>query len=504
MTSPESTSSPRPSHVELRPAAELAALLGSLVIETTVGTTPISGITHDSRAIRPGDLYAALPGAQAHGADFAAAAAGAGAVAMLTDRPGPHPLPAIVVEKPRQVLGKVASWVYGDPSRDLDVIGITGTNGKTTTAYLVEAGLRGAGRSTGLIGTVETKIGDESLVSARTTPEAADLQALFAIMRERGVQSVAMEVSSHGLTLGRVDGTAYAAAVFTNLSQDHLDFHADMDDYFRAKAKLFEPARSRLAVINVDDPAGERLLHLTRLPVTTTSARGRSVADWRAVDIEHAPAGSSFRLLGPSGEDTRVQLQLTGAYNIANALGALAALASIGIDLDAAAAGIAAMPGVPGRLERIDAGQEFAAFVDYAHSPDSVQTVLQTLRSVTPGKLIVVLGCGGDRDRGKRPLMGAAATEFSDIAIITSDNPRSEDPAAIIEAVVAGAVPGGARIEVEPDRRAAITRAVALAGPGDTVLVAGKGHEAKQEFADHVVVFDDRVELRLALSESAS
>ncbi|MEP7055937.1 MAG: UDP-N-acetylmuramoyl-L-alanyl-D-glutamate--2,6-diaminopimelate ligase [Actinomycetota bacterium] len=497
-----STESPRPAQSPHRTMTELAALLGASVISADETARKIAGITHDSRAIRPGDLYAALPGAHAHGADFALAAAGHGAAAMLTDRPGPHPLPTIVVEKPREVLGRVASWVYDDPSRAMDVIGITGTNGKTTTAYLIEAGLRGAGRSTGLIGTVETRIGAESLSSVHTTPEAPDLQALLALMRERGVQSVPMEVSSHGLALGRVDGTVYTAAVFTNLSQDHLDFHADMDDYFRAKAKLFDIKRSRVAVINVDDEAGERLLHLTRLPVTTTSARGRSLADWRATEIVQDSAGSSFRLHGPAGEDVPIRLRMTGAYNVANALSALAALASIGVDLEAAAAGMAGLAGVPGRLESIDAGQDFGAFVDFAHSPDSLANVLQTLRPVTPGRLIVVLGCGGDRDRGKRPLMGTVATTYADLAIVTSDNPRSEDPSSIIAAIVEGAVEG-AELEVEPDRRAAIDRAVALAAAGDTVLLAGKGHEPQQEFADHVIDFDDRIELRRAIETAA-
>ena len=479
--------------------AQLTAALGYKVLAADESAVQITGVTHDSREVRAGDLYAALPGQHAHGADFATVAATAGAAAMLTDRPGPYPLPTVVVERPREILGQVASLVYADPSRALDVIGITGTNGKTTTAYLVEAGLRGAGRSTGLIGTVETRIGSQSLASAHTTPEATDLQALFALMRERGVDSVAMEVSSHGLALGRVDGTSYAVAVFTNLSQDHLDFHADMEDYFSAKAKLFEANRSRLAVINVADPAGERLLHLTGVRATTTSADDRVAADWRAADIVHEPTGSAFRLLGPAGEDLPVRLQLTGSYNVANALGALAAVAAIGVDVEVAAEGMAGLAGVPGRLERIDAGQEFGAFVDYAHSPDSLETVLRTLRPVTAGRLIVVIGCGGDRDRGKRPLMGAAATAYADLAIVTSDNPRSEDPVAIIEAIVAGAVAGGGALEVEPDRRAAINLAVSRARAGDTVLVAGKGHEVRQEFAHHAVDFDDRIELRAAL-----
>ncbi len=486
----------RPQFVTPRTLDELTSLLGSDVISADRGDVGITGVTHDSRAVKPGDLYAALPGEHTHGADHADAAATWGAVAMLTDREGPYPLPAVVVPRPRSVLGRVASWVYGDPSQSMDVIGITGTNGKTTTAYLVEAGFAKAGRVTGLIGTVETRIGAESLPSAHTTPEAPDLQAVLALMRERDVTAVAMEVSSHGLALGRVDGTTYAAAVFTNLSQDHLDFHADMDDYFKAKAKLFDAPRSKIAVINVDDPAGERLLHMTRLPVTTTSARGRSLADWRASEISHELSATTFRVRGPSGEDLTVRTQLTGDHNVANALGAIAALVSIGVDIGAAAEGIGGLAGVPGRLERVDAGQVFGAFVDYAHSPDSLETVLRTLRGITAGKLIVVFGCGGDRDRGKRPLMGAAASAYADIAVVTSDNPRSEDPAAIINAIVVGVDPAGASLHVEPDRHAAIALAASLAASGDTVLVAGKGHEARQEFADHVIDFDDRLVLR--------
>jgi UDP-N-acetylmuramoyl-L-alanyl-D-glutamate--2,6-diaminopimelate ligase len=482
----------RPQYVTPRTLDALTSMLQPDVISADSSEAGITGITHDSRAVRPGDLYAGLPGQHAHGASYAAAAADSGAVALLTDKEGPHPLPAVVVERPRSVLGRVSSWVYDDPSRSMDVIGITGTNGKTTTAYLVEAGLAGAGRTTGLIGTVETRIGGQSLPSLHTTPEAPDLQALLALMRERDVTGVAMEVSSHGLALGRVDGTTYAAAVFTNLSQDHLDFHADMDDYFRAKAKLFERSRSKLAVINIDDPAGERLLHMTRLPVTTTSARGRAMADWRATDIAHEPAHTSFRVHGPSGEDLALRTRLPGDYNVANALGALAALVSIGIDIGTAAEGISSLTGVPGRLERVDAGQPFGAFVDYAHSPGSLETVLRTLREITQDKLIVVFGCGGDRDRLKRPLMGAAASAYADVAVVTNDNPRSEDPTSIIDAIVAGADPAGASLQVEPDRRAAIALAVSLAGPGDTLVVAGKGHEAQQEFADHVIDFDDR------------
>ena len=495
---------PRPSGTSPRPLGELVSLLGDEIAGEDVGTISVTGVTHDSRAVRPGDLYAALPGASAHGADFVEQARAGGAVAMLTDRPGPHPLPTVVVGKPRSRLGEVAAWVYGDPSSRLDVIGITGTNGKTTSAYLVEAGLAAAGRATGLIGTVETRAAGEVLPSAHTTPEATDLQALLAVMEERGVTGVAMEVSSHGLALGRVDGVRYAAAVFTNLSQDHLDFHADMDDYFKAKAALFDPARSAVAVINVDDEHGRLLLHRTRCPVVTTSAEGASHADWVARDVEATAGGSTMRVVGP-GVDRRTHIALPGAYNVANALGAVAALASIGIEAEAALAGMEALRGVPGRVEPVDAGQPWLAVVDYAHTPDAVSSVLSTLRPLTTGRLIVVLGCGGDRDHAKRPLMGAAAAAGADLTVITSDNPRSEDPLAIIDEVMAGAatVPG-ARVVREPDRAAAIALACSEAAPGDTVLVAGKGHEQGQVFADRTIAFDDRIVLRESIERTVS
>ncbi|HZG93889.1 MAG TPA: UDP-N-acetylmuramoyl-L-alanyl-D-glutamate--2,6-diaminopimelate ligase [Mycobacteriales bacterium] len=493
---------PRPRAVAPHPLTAVAGLLTDAVVSVDSGGVVVTGVTHDSRAVVPGDLYVGLPGSQSHGADFAGAARDAGAAAILTDRPGPHPLPSVVVERPRAVLGKVAAFIYGEPSRAIDVVGVTGTNGKTTTAYLLEAGLRAAGRRTGLIGTVETRVGDRVLPSAHTTPEAPDLQALLAVMREDGVDAVAMEVSSHGLALGRVDGTRYAAAIFTNLSQDHLDFHADMDDYFKAKAKLFEGGRSQVAVINVDDPAGERLLHMTRLPVTTTSATARPVADWQAADIRHEPRGTTFRVLGPAGEDVVVHTGLTGDFNVANALGALAALASIGIDVGAAAAGIGALDGVPGRLERVAAGQDWVAVVDYAHTPDSVESVLRTLRPITRGRLIAVLGCGGDRDRGKRPLMGRAMATYADVAVVTSDNPRSEDPQAIIDAMLTGACEADAEVHVEVDRHAAIDLAVSLARPGDVLALLGKGHEQGQTFADRTTPFDDRLVLREAIRRS--
>jgi UDP-N-acetylmuramoyl-L-alanyl-D-glutamate--2,6-diaminopimelate ligase len=458
----------------------------------------VTGVTHDSRDVRPGDVYAALPGSRAHGADFAAQALANGAVAAVSDRPA-DPLPTLVVDSPRKVLGDLARWVYGDPSAALDIVGVTGTNGKTTTAYLLESAFRAAGRTTGLVGTVETRIDGDVVPSSHTTPEAPDLQALLAVMRERGVTGVGMEVSSHGLALGRVDGTTFAAAVFTNLSQDHLDFHADMESYFKAKASLFTAGRSKVAVVNVDDPYGARLVERTHLPVVTTSATGARLADWQAHDVELGLDGATFRVVAP-GVDRRVRLRLPAAYNVANALGALAALDSIGVDVEAAIAGVEALDGVPGRLERVDRGQPFLAVVDYAHSPDSVASVLRALRPLTDGSVIVVLGCGGDRDREKRPLMGRAAAEGADLVVATSDNPRSEDPLAILDAMVEGIRAVGTRHVVEPDRAAAIRLAVAEARPGDVVLVAGKGHEQGQTFGDVTVPFDDRVVLAEALS----
>jgi UDP-N-acetylmuramoyl-L-alanyl-D-glutamate--2,6-diaminopimelate ligase len=455
----------------------------------------ITGCTHDSQAVRPGDLYAALPGARAHGADFAAAAVAAGATAVLTDAPGAARIaacgvPVLVADEPRRVLGDVARWVHDDPASGLLLLGVTGTNGKTTTAFLLEAGLLAAGHTTALLGTVQTRIAGEIIPSVRTTPEATDLQAMFAVMRERGVTAAAMEVSSHALALGRVDGVVFDVAAFTNLSQDHLDFHPTMEEYEAAKAQLFTPQRSRRAVVNCDDAAGRRLVRAGRIPTVTYGED----ADWSAREVDLRPDGSTFRLTGP-GVDVRAAVALPGAFNVANAVGALATLVTAGVPVDAAVRGVAGLAGVPGRMERVEAGQPFLAVVDYAHTPEAVTTLLRTVRSVTPGRVLVVLGCGGDRDRAKRPLMGRAAAEGADVAVLTSDNPRSEDPMAILAEMSAGA-PGAL---VEPDRRAAIALAVAQAGPGDAVVVAGKGHETGQEVDGVVTPFDDRRVLQAAL-----
>ncbi|MEC4017956.1 UDP-N-acetylmuramoyl-L-alanyl-D-glutamate--2,6-diaminopimelate ligase [Streptomyces sp. H27-D2] len=505
---------PRPVRVRPTPLKELAEHLGVPAPQGAAeggGEGAVTGITHDSRAVRPGDIYAALPGARLHGADFVAQAADLGAVAVLTDPSGAERaaatgLPVLAVPDPRGRMGALAAAIYGEPGRDLLQIGITGTSGKTTTAYLIEGGLREAavnGALTGLIGTVESRIGDERIKSERTTPEATDLQALFAVMRERAVSAVAMEISSHALVLGRVDGTLFDVAVFNNLSPEHLDFHTDMEDYFRAKAELFTKARSRTGVVNLDDEYGRRLLDESEVPVTSFSAEGHPDAHWRAQDVEVGPLGSVFTVVGPQGESVQAAAPLPGNFNVANALAAIVALVVAGIDPQTAANGVAAVPGVPGRLERVDAGQPYLAVVDYAHKPDAVESVLRALRKVTEGKVHAVLGCGGDRDPHKRRAMGAALARLSDTAVLTSDNPRTEDPLAILVAMLAGAaeVPAHERGDVllHADRADAITEAVARAEPGDTVLVAGKGHEQGQDIAGVIRPFDDRLVLRRAI-----
>nr|WP_145906555.1 UDP-N-acetylmuramoyl-L-alanyl-D-glutamate--2,6-diaminopimelate ligase [Kitasatospora viridis] len=500
-----SVSPPRPTTTVPTPLAELAELLGL----APVAGRAASGITHDSRAVRPGDVYVAFAGANHHGAAFAAGAAAAGAVAVLTDQAGAElagglDVPVLVVEQPRAWMGRLAARIYGEPSRSLLTIGITGTNGKTTTSYLVEAGLKGADRVPGVIGTVEMRVRDERIKSERTTPEATDLHAILAVMRERGADSVVMEVSSHALVFGRVDGVQYDVAVFNNLTPEHLDFHPDMEDYYRAKARLFEPGRSAAAVVNLDEEYGRRLAGETTLPLTTFSASGDPAADWRAVDVHLGPAGSTFTVQGPDGRSALAGVPLPGPFNVSNALAAITALVTAGVPLERAAAGVAAAPGVPGRLERVEAGQEYVAVVDYAHKPDALKAVLRSLREVTKGRLHVVVGCGGDRDPFKRAPMGAIAAALADTAVLTSDNPRSEDALAILASMLSGAaeVPESERGEVlvVPDRAEAIADAVARAHPGDTVLVAGKGHELGQYVKGEVRPFDDREVLREAIA----
>ncbi|MEZ5095124.1 MAG: UDP-N-acetylmuramoyl-L-alanyl-D-glutamate--2,6-diaminopimelate ligase [Nocardioides sp.] len=454
----------------------------------------VTGVTLSSHRVVPGDLYAALP-APARTAPTSSATRSRGAP-WPCYRPGgrgPRPArnPGLLVEQPRAVLGELSAQVYGHPARALRTIAVTGTQGKTTTTRLAEQALLAAGVATGVIGTVGTRIDGRDIRTALTTPEAPDLHGLFARMVEEGVQACALEVSSHALVLGRVDGAVFDLACFTNLGRDHLDFHADVEDYFAAKASLFTPARARRGLVSVDDDYGRRLLDEAAVPVRTFSARG-GTADWQAVDVRLEATGSRFTVVGPDGASYDAVVPLPGAFNVANALAAIAACAEVGYAPDAVVAGVAASAGVPGRLERVEGGQDFVVVVDYAHKPDAVKATLATLRPLTAGRLWVVLGAGGDRDAGKRPLMGELAAAGCDVLIVTDDNPRSEDPAAIRAAVLAGARGRRAEVLEIGDRRQAIREAVGRAGPGDVVLIAGKGHETGQEVAGAVHPFDDR------------
>ena len=494
----------RPSAPTATPLRDLASWLETLTPVQVRGDLgpAVTGISLSTQRIRPGDLYAALPGARAHGADFAAAALAAGAVGVLTDPAGAEVLPpgtaALVVDQPRRVLGRVAAWIHGEPATAMKMIGVTGTQGKTTTTRLLEDGLEAVGITGAVIGTVGTRIAGTDIKTSLTTPEAPDLHGLFALMRERGVEVCAMEVSSHALVLGRVDGVVFDVATFLNLGRDHLDFHADVDDYFAAKASLFTPERARRGLTNVDDEFGRRLLERATIPMQTFSTSGP--ADWQAIDIELAGGGTTFTVLGPDGLRIPGRVPVPGAFNVSNALAAIASAALAGLDVERVATGIGQGAGVPGRLEQVDAGQDFVLVVDYAHKPDAVEAVLTTLRPLTDGQVIVVLGAGGDRDPGKRPIMGAIAARLADVLIVTDDNPRTEDPAAIRAAMLAGTGDGAAEVVEVGDRRAAIFEAVRRAEPGDVVLIAGKGHETGQEIHGEIHPFDDRIVAREAVT----
>ena len=528
----------RPRHVTPTAVEALAAR-----ITEATGTAPqlhgdpsvtVTGACLRAHDVAAGELFAALPGAHAHGADFAATALRRGAVAVLTDPDGAgrdaiaaSGVPVLVHPRPREALGPASSLIFGDPSRRLALLGVTGTSGKTTTAYLLEAALAAAGATTALIGTVETRMRGRHVPSAFTTPEAPDLQALLAAMVEEGVTHTAMEVSSHALVQGRVGGTTFAVGAFTNLSAEHLDFHPTMEDYFAAKARLFD-GRAGAHVVCVDDAWGQRLAaalregnpRADRAPegspraaagagagAVTVSAAGHD-ADWTAAEVHAHPDGTqTFRARGPGGLDLPVMLRLPGAFNVANALVALACGHAAGLDPARLASGFAQVE-VPGRMQRVDAGQDFLAVVDYAHKPAAVQALLTTLRAQLPGgpdgggRVLTVLGCGGDRDREKRPVMGALAAELSDLVWITDDNPRTEDPAAIRAAMMDGArASAGARgiVSEEGDRRTAIRSAIAAARPGDVVVVAGKGHEPGQKVGVETLPFSDVEEVGAAL-----
>jgi UDP-N-acetylmuramoyl-L-alanyl-D-glutamate--2,6-diaminopimelate ligase len=469
-----------PSHPALE---ELLAALPFAEVHGEVSAPP-SSLCYRSGDAAPGALFFCIPGLQVDGHDFAAEAVVRGATVLLVERLLPLEVPQVLVPSVREAMGPISAAFHGHPAERLTMVGVTGTNGKTTTTFLLESVFRAAGLTPGVIGTTGVRIDGDHVPFPRTTPESPDLQALLARMIASGVDAAAMEVSSHGLHQHRVDGIRYRAAVFTNLTQDHLDYHASMEEYFEAKARLFTPALADHAVVNIDAPEGRRLLR-PDLP-TTTFGLERS-ADVRATDVRTTLEGLAFRV-----DEVEIRSSLRGLFNVENCLAALAVARVLGISDETVARGIADVRGVPGRVEPVEAGQDFLVLVDYAHTPDSLENVLRAARPLSSGRLLVVFGCGGDRDRGKRPLMGEVATSLADVTVVTSDNPRSEDPATIVDQIVQGAVRGGGSYVVELDRRSAIRFAVREALPGDIVVIAGKGHEPYQELADRTIPFDDR------------
>jgi UDP-N-acetylmuramoyl-L-alanyl-D-glutamate--2,6-diaminopimelate ligase len=484
---------------ELLAGADVIEIVGDSEIE-------IEGLAYDSRRAERGTLFFAYAGQTVDGHAYAQAAVDAGAVAVAHERD--LELPPFVVKAKvgdaRAAMAHAAQRFYGDPTADLQVAGITGTNGKTTTAFLVRHILEHTGTACGLLGTVKRVIGGVEEEVVRTTPEAIDLQATFRRMVDAGDLACAMEVSSHALALNRADGIRFAVAAFTNLTQDHLDFHTDMEDYFQAKRRLFVAAGAHRHVVNLDDPYGERLV--AELDCATFSAAGAEAADYRAIELRFDVHGARFHLTAPDGE-ADVDLPLPGRFNVENALCAIAVTGFLGVGAEQAAEALAVAERIPGRFEPVQQGQPFAVLVDYAHTPDSLENVLEAARQVTPtdGRLIAVFGCGGDRDRDKRPLMGEIAGRLADVAVVTSDNPRSEDPAAIIDEIVAGMGAASAEVEVEVDRHVAIARALRAAKDGDTVVIAGKGHEQGQEFeGGRKIPFDDREVARDELRQIAA
>ena len=470
---------------------EIDQLIAALEPSDVLGPAPveIAELAYDARAVGPGSLFFCVPGTRADGHEFATDAVANGAVALVVERPLELDVPQLVVPSARAAMPVAADEFSGRPTDELQVAGVTGTNGKTTTAFLLYAILAAAGRRPGLLGTIESRVGGERRPAVRTTPEAIDLQREFREMLDAGDHSAAVEATSHGSALGRLDRVRFSVLVFTNLTQDNLDFHGTLEEYFDAKRRLFTEARPPAAV-NVGDEHGRRLANELRGQSELLTFGLTDDAELRAEDLELGPRGARFRADG-----IELETRLRGRFNVENVLGAVAAARLLEIPDDAIAYGVRELRGVPGRFEAVDEGQPFAVLVDYAHTPDSLENVLRTARDLAQNRLICVFGCGGDRDRGKRPLMGRIATELADLAIVTSDNPRSEEPEAIIAEILAGA--GDA--EVEPDRREAIARAVGEAAEGDVVVIAGKGHEQGQQFADRTIPFDDREVAREAL-----
>jgi UDP-N-acetylmuramoyl-L-alanyl-D-glutamate--2,6-diaminopimelate ligase len=490
----------RPVYASLR---DLIAPVGDLIVEVRGDpTVEVTGIAYDSRRVASGDLFVCIPGTELDGHEFAGEAVRAGATFLCVTRVLPIDVPQVVVNNARAAMARMAGAFFGHPAEELMFLGVTGTNGKTTTAFLLESILIADGRRTGLIGTIETHLGEERRLGVRTTPESVDLQALLREMRDRDVDAVAMEVTSHGLVLERVEGIRFRAAAFTNLSQDHLDFHSGMEDYFEAKRSLFRPDRLDRGAVNVDDEHGRMLVESSEVPTITFGLADD--ADVRATDITMGPSRTSFTIATPKG-DAKIESRLAGDFNVYNSLAAAATALQAGIGLESIEAGLSSLASVPGRFESIDRGQPFAVIVDYAHTPEALDNVLRAARALadkTGGKLTCVFGCGGDRDKGKRPLMGAIAAQRADRIIVTSDNPRSERPETIIDEILEGVLaqaPDGPD-HVLVDRQTAISVAVDEARAGDVVVIAGKGHESGQEFADRTVPFDDRLVASEALA----
>jgi UDP-N-acetylmuramoyl-L-alanyl-D-glutamate--2,6-diaminopimelate ligase len=471
---------------------DLERVIAALAPTDVVRRAPvdIQELAYDARAVSPGALFFCVPGSRADGHEFAAEAVANGAVALVVERPLELGVPQLLVEDARRAMGVAADEFFERPTETLELAGVTGTNGKTTTAFLLYSILAAGARRPGLLGTIESRVGGERRPALRTTPEAIDLQRSFREMLDGGDRSCAMEATSHGSELGRLDRVRFSALVFTNLTQDHLDFHGTIERYFDAKRRLFTEERPPAAV-NVGDPYGRRLAEELQGHDRLVTFGFADDADLQPEGLDLGPRGARFTAGG-----LELETRLRGRFNVENVLGAVAAARLLGIEDEAIARGVRELRGVPGRFEAVDEGQPFAVLVDYAHTPDSLENVLRTARGLAQHRLICVFGCGGDRDRGKRPLMGRIASELADVAIVTSDNPRSEEPDAIIGEIVAGA---SGEVEVEPDRREAIARAIGAASEGDVVVIAGKGHEQGQQFADRTVPFDDRDVAREAL-----
>jgi UDP-N-acetylmuramoyl-L-alanyl-D-glutamate--2,6-diaminopimelate ligase len=489
---------PPPSDMSASFATDLETLGDAVGALDTIDPAPVTvtDVAYDARAVVPGALFVCVPGRRADGHDFASEAVAAGAAALLVERPLPLPVPQLRVADARAAMGVAADAFFGRPTRELEVAGVTGTNGKTTTAFLLYSILAAAGRRPGLLGTVEMRIGGERRPVVRTTPESVDLQRTFREMLDAGDRSCAMEASSHGSELKRLVGTRFGALAFTNLSQDHLDLHGTMDAYFDAKRRLFtEPdvdGNRAPAAVNVGDPYGRRLAEELRGLGGRLVTFGISAeADVRPDGLELTPASTAFRAAG-----LELRPRLRGRFNVENVLAAVAAARLLGIEDEAIVRGVEHVAGVPGRFESVDEGQPFAVIVDYAHTPEALENVLAEARRLAGRRVLCVFGCGGDRDRVKRPLMGEVVSRLADRALVTSDNPRSEEPLAVIEEILGGM---SGDYDVEPDRAAAIARAIEEAGEGDVVVIAGKGHEQGQEFADRTIPFDDREVARDAL-----